>query len=112
MDASAEEYIDKAWLVNESIKAIATEMSPGASSKQLQAGISSQRDTLLGYNNIQRNGELFPDSIRQSPTENESSHARWHEMNFPNATVSNIKQKIGRFQTFINLSPQVPLQRQ
>ena len=28
-------------------------------------------------------------------------------MNFPNATVSNIKQKIGRFQNFINLSPQV-----
>ena len=48
MDASAEEYIDKAWLVNESIKAIATEMSPGASSKLLQAGISSQRDNLLG----------------------------------------------------------------
>ena len=94
MNASAEKYIDKAWLVNESIKAIATEMSPGASSKQLQAGISSQRDTLLGYNNIQRNGELFPDSIRQSPTENESSHASWYEMNFPKATLSSIIKKL------------------
>ena len=42
-DASAEEYIDKAWLVTESIKAIATEMSPEAGSKLFQAGISSQR---------------------------------------------------------------------
>ena len=82
LDASAEDIINKAWLVNESIKDIAKEMSPGARSKLLQAGILSQCESLLGYN-IPRTGELFPDSIRQSLTENESNHANWHEMNLP-----------------------------
>ena len=72
-DASAEEYIDKAWLVTESIKAITTDISPDARSELLHAGISSQRDALLEYN-IPRNSEMFPNSIRQSPTENEPSH--------------------------------------
>ena len=48
---------------------------------------------------------MFPNSIRKSPTENESSHVTWHEMNFPKAQVSNIKTKIGKFLNFINLTP-------
>ena len=93
LDDSSEDIIDKARLVNKSIKAIAKEMSPGARRELLQAGISSQPESLPGYN-IPRAGELFPDSIRQSPTENESSHASWYEMNFPKATLSSIIKKL------------------
>ena len=50
---------------------------------------------------------MFPDSIHQNPTENESSYASWHDRNFPKVQVSNIKHKIGKFQNFINISPQV-----
>ena len=61
---------------------------------------------MKGYN-IPRKGDMFPDSIRESPIPNESSQASWHDRNFPKIHVSNIQSKISKFQNFINISPQV-----
>ena len=69
-DASAEEYIETAYLATESIKAMASKMSPEAGNRLIQAGITTTpREALKGYN-IPRRGDMFPDSIRESPTPN------------------------------------------
>ena len=54
LDATAEDVIDKAWLVNESIKAIAKEMIPGTRSELLQDAMSYQN-----YKNITPQGQKY-----------------------------------------------------
>ena len=105
-DDTAVDVIKKAWDVNESIKAIAEEPSPGTQSAMLQVAISSQRATLLNYN-IPKHRDYFPDSIREGPPENETNQAKWHTENFPKATVSAVKLKVNKYQTYINQTSQV-----
>ena len=94
---SAEEYIEIGYLAKESIKASTSKMSPEEGNKLIQAGITT----------TPHKGDMFPDSIRESPTPNEASQASWHDRNFPKSHVSNIQSKITKFQNFINISPQV-----
>ena len=68
-DASAEEYIETAYLATESIKAIASKMSPEAGNKLIQAGITTTtREALKGYS-IPHKGDMFPDSSKPGELE-------------------------------------------
>ena len=73
---SAEEYIEIGYLAKESIKASTSKMSPEEGNKLIQAGITTTpREALKGYS-IPCKGDMFSDSIRESPTPNEASQVK------------------------------------
>ena len=106
-DANAKEVIEAAWDVNESIRAIAEELSPETRSAMLRGAISSQTENLLN-NSIPKKIDSIPNSLRDGPSENETNHAKWHSDNFPKATVSLVIMKTKHFQIYINKKLQVP----
>ena len=57
---------------------------------------------------IPKNGDYFPNSIREGPSENETNQAKWHMENFPKAKVCSVKMKVNKYQAYINQTSQVP----
>ena len=78
-DCNPEAYIDAAYLAVESIKVIASTLSPTAGQKLIESSFTSTPRERLRNFTIPRKEDLPPDSLR----EESSPSAVWHSNNFP-----------------------------
>ena len=97
-NASPEEFITTAFMATESIKAIASQMSPETGQRLIESGITTTPTEAAREFTIPRKERLFPDSIRESISPNEASQEAWHAQNFPHNKQS--KNKNCKFPTF------------
>ena len=89
-NASPEAYINAALMATESIKAIASQMSPKTGQKLIESGITTTPREALREFTIPRKEKLFLDSLREQTSPHEASQEAWHSRNFPHE-VAKIK---------------------
>ena len=82
-NCSPEAYIDAAFMAAESIKAIASQMSPETGQRLIESGITTTPKEVLRHFMIPRKEKLSPDSLREQTSPHEASQEAWHSSNFP-----------------------------
>ena len=70
-------------MATESIKAIASQMSPDTGQRLIESGITTTPREVLRDFTIPRKEKLFPDSLREQTSPHEASQEAWHSRNFP-----------------------------